>query len=352
MASGATILQRSVTPATPRFLIRAMPVVVTSQAHAPRTQSRFHSQLAPRTLRNKGSDWRPHYYASIINDFLPHARSTETLRISDLEAPHTGIIKLIEMNRPKAKNAISRQLLKDLSHEVEAIHEEKDASQARAVILASAPDDVFCAGADLKERKSMSQGEVQDFLMTLRHTFSRLASSPIPTIAAVSGSALGGGLELALCCHFRVFSDNAVVGLPETRLAIIPGAGGTFRLAQAIGQSRAREMILTGRRFGGLEASLFGLCHRLSPDLGEDSTVEPSELTPDQSNLMAKATALKLAEEIANGGPIAIRAALQAIDGSSQEAENAAYETILQTKDRTEALRAFAEKRKPEFKGE
>lgn len=338
----------------PVFTCRSVRITAAFPVYAPQGQSRWLSQQALRTLRNKSGQLQPADYASLINDALSTAKVTETLRISYLEAAHTGTIKLIEMNRPKAKNAISRQLLKDLSHEVEAIHEEKSASQTRAVIIASAPNDVFCAGADLKERKGMSQEEVQDFLMALRHTFGRLASSPVPTIAAVAGSALGGGLELALCCHFRVFAANAVVGLPETRLAILPGAGGTFRLAQAIGHSRAREMILTGRRVSGIEAEVLGLCHRLTSNLGVegDGGKELTKLPSDLVNVSTKSAALELADEITSGGPIAIRAALQAIAGGSQEAENAAYETILQTKDRTEALSAFAEKRKPEFKGE
>ena len=269
------------------------------------------------------------------------------IRVSHHDAPHCGIIRQLELNRPRANNAINKRLLADLSREIDSIHEESSASQTRALIIASGNNDVFCAGADLKERKTMSEQEVEDFLHSLRHVFTRLATLPVPTIACVSGAALGGGLELALCCDFRVFSESAVVGLPETRLAIIPGGGGTHRLSQAVGLSRAKDLILTGRRVTGEEAHLIGLCHRLVAG----PTEEEQQQGLDQ-NAQAQSEALSLAKEIAGGGPVAIRAALEAVRGGSQEAENAAYKKVLKTQDRTEALAAFAGKRSPEFKGE
>lgn len=271
-----------------------------------------------------------------------------TMRIRYLPAPHTGHITMVELNRTAAKNAISKQLLAELSELVEEIHAEKTASQTRVLIITSALEDVFCAGADLKERKSMSTQEVDDFLGKLRHTFSRLADLPIPSIACISGAALGGGLELALCCHFRVISENAVIGLPETRLGIIPGAGGTYRLAEAVGMSDARSMILTGKRFVGYNQIAKKLAHEYVQRADEDR----DGADPRSTLLLAQAAAFRLAENISRGGPIAIRAALEAIKGGSQEAENAAYEKVLKTKDRTEALNAFAEKRNPVFKGE
>lgn len=181
----------------------------------------------------------------------------------------------------------------------------------------------------------------------LRSTFTELASLPIPTISAISATALGGGLELGLCTTFRVFGSSAIVGLPETRLAIIPGAGGTYRLPALIGANRARDLILTGRRVSGAEAYFLGLCNRLVEILPDE---EKAEGVARQKVLKAS---VQLAKDICEGGPIALREAKRAVDGwqRGEEAENEAYENILTTEDRVEALRAFAEKRKPVFKG-
>lgn len=194
----------------------------------------------------------------------------------------------------------------------------------------------------------MSAQEVGEFLTQLRHTFSRLADLPIPSIACISGAALGGGLELALCCHFRIISENALIGLPETRLGIIPGAGGTYRLAQAIGMSDARSMILTGKRYPGYNPMSRKMAHEFvqRADSDRDGT------DPRSTRMLCEAAAMTLAENISRGGPVAVRAALEAIKGGSQEAENAAYDKVLKTKDRNEALAAFAEKRDARFVGE
>ncbi|PTB66756.1 putative enoyl-CoA hydratase/isomerase family protein [Trichoderma citrinoviride] len=252
---------------------------------------------------------------------------------------------LIQLNRPSAKNAISVQLLQELAAQIEGIHSEDRTSphQTRALVLASALNDVFCAGADLRERRNMTTAETQVFLASLRNTFFRLSSLSIPSIACVSGLALGGGLELALCCNFRVFSSLAVVGLPETRLAIIPGAGGTYRLPKLIGQMHAMDLILTGRRVPAAEAAEMGMCNRLV-------TVEETSSLEDARNMTLEAGIL-LAREITYGGPVAVRAALTALAGMSEEAENAAYETVLETQDRLEALRAFGNGHEPVFVG-
>lgn len=188
----------------------------------------------------------------------------------------------------------------------------------------------------------------RQFLSTLRETFARLASLPIPTISAVSSTAFGGGLELALCTNFRVMSSTAVVGLPETRLAIIPGAGGTYRLPALIGQSRARDLILTGRRVSGEEAYFIGLCDRIVQITEEE---EKGGAGVARGKVFEQA--VELAKTICEGGPIAIRAAMKAVERCAlgQESENDAYDMVLPTEDRMEALRAFGEKRKPEFKG-
>lgn len=187
----------------------------------------------------------------------------------------------------------------------------------------------------------------KEFLTDLRSTFAELASLPIPTITAISATALGGGLELGLCTAFRVFGSSAVVGLPETRLAIIPGAGGTYRLPALIGASRARDLILTGRRVSGPEAYFLGLCDRLVEILPEE---EKSEGVARKKVLDVS---VQLAKDICEGGPVALREAMKAVNGwqRGQDAENEAYQNILVTEDRLEALKAFAEKRKPVFKG-
>ncbi len=188
---------------------------------------------------------------------------------------------------------------------------------------------------------------VQNFLKSLRHTFSRLASLPIPSISAINNSAFGGGLELALCTHFRVLASTATVALPETRLAIIPGGGGTYRLPAIIGPTRARDMILTGRRLQGPEAYFIGLADRLV------EITEDEKDAPGVARGKVLGTAVGLARDICEGGPVAIRAAMQAVDGwkEGEISENRAYEMTLPTEDRVEALKAFAEKRKPAFKG-
>ncbi|RHZ43440.1 uncharacterized protein CDV56_100517 [Aspergillus thermomutatus] len=268
-----------------------------------------------------------------------------TILYSSVEAPHDGQIAIIEMNRPRASNAISRQLLRELDRELDCVYVKASQSQVRAVIIASTDDNVFCAGADLKERSNMSRDETRHFLTELRRVFSKLASLSIPSIACVSGVALGGGLELALCCHLRVFSGNAVVGLPETKLAIIPGAGGTHRLPRVVGQSHALDMILTGRRVKAVEAAQMGLCNRLVFS-GEQDCADLGAV-----RRLTLANALSLAHDICAGGPIAVRAALSALAMANEEAENAAYTSVLGTSDRAEALRAYQAKRSPQYLG-
>ena len=176
---------------------------------------------------------------------------------------------------------------------------------------------------------------------------------PIPTISAVSSLALGGGLELALCTHMRVFASTAQVGLPETRLGIIPGAGGTYRLPAVIGLNRARDLILTGRRVSGAEAYFLGLADRLVeilPEEGQERDGAQQELLKKANDEVLK-EAIKLAADICNGAPIAIRSALNAVTWAREEVENRMYERVVGTEDRNEALAAFKEKRKPHFKG-
>jgi methylglutaconyl-CoA hydratase len=191
------------------------------------------------------------------------------------------------------------------------------------------------------------------FLANLRNTFSTLSALPIPTISAVSSIALGGGLELALCTHMRVFASTAQVGLPETKLGIIPGAGGTYRLPGLIGLGRARDLVLTGRRVSAAEAYFLGIADRLVeviPEEGKEGEDGKKELMKRAGDEVLKG-ALQLAMEICEGGPVAVRSALKAVGYAREEVENQMYDRVVGTEDRNEALKAFREKRKPEFKG-
>ncbi|OOQ91858.1 Methylglutaconyl-CoA hydratase, mitochondrial [Penicillium brasilianum] len=271
----------------------------------------------------------------------------EIIKVQQIPAPGSGHVRVLLLNRPNARNAISRQLLETLSKQVNSIAAENGNGPTRALVVASNVDAAFCAGADLKERAKMTQAETEQFLEKLRGTFKGLAGLQIPTISAISSMALGGGLELALCTHLRVFGSSCTVGLPETRLAIIPGAGGTYRLPALIGPTRARDLILTGRRVSGPESYFIGLCDRLVevlPEEGQQEGVAREKVLRES---------IKLALDICEGGPIALKQALLAVQGSAlgEVAENQAYEGVIETEDRYEALRAFVEKRKPAFRG-
>ncbi|CBF83792.1 hypothetical protein AN2896.2 [Aspergillus nidulans FGSC A4] len=262
-------------------------------------------------------------------------------------APGSGNIRVLLLNRPNARNALSKNLLTSLAQHVNSISAEGGNGPTRALVIGSNADSAFCAGADLKERLHMTKDETNAFLAKLRGTFRDLAALPVPTISAVSSLALGGGLELALCTHLRVFGSNSTVALPETKLAIIPGAGGTYRLPSLIGVNRARDLILTGRRVTGPEAYFIGLCDRLVEILPEEEQKEGAA----REKVLRES--IKLALDICDGGPIAIKQALKAVNGYEQgeAAENEAYDGVVETEDRREALIAFAEKRKPAFRG-
>ncbi|KAG6894539.1 hypothetical protein C0992_005693 [Termitomyces sp. T32_za158] len=189
----------------------------------------------------------------------------------------------------------------------------------------------------------MSQVQVAKFLSDLRDAFGKLENLPMPTIAAIDGPALGGGLELSLACDLRVAGNGVQkIGLPETSLGIIPGAGGTQRITRLLGPSKAKDLIFTARMLTAQEALAWGLVDYVSG--------------PETS---AFDRALTVSEAIAKNAPLALRAAKQAISRSGDLAletgldfERASYETLLRTQDRLEALKAFSEKRRPVFKGE
>lgn len=259
------------------------------------------------------------------------------LRVEKLEGQDAGIARL-GLDRPASKNALGRQLLGEFRSALDALRNDRS---ARVVILHSLVEGVFCAGADLKERAGMTQAEVDSFVKGLRAAFTELEDLPMPTIAVLEGAALGGGLELALACDLRIAGAEAKLGLPETGLAIIPGAGGTQRLPRLIGRSKAKELVFTGRRIGGEDAARLGLADHAVP-AGQ-----------------AMDRALALAREILPNGPIALRAAKAAINGgldmdrdAGLALERACYGQVIPTKDRLEGLAAFREKRKPVYRGE
>ena len=248
-----------------------------------------------------------------------------------------GIVTLT-FNRPKARNAFSRALAGALIEAFDALEHDKS---VRVLVLTGAGDRAFSAGADLKERVTMSEPEVREFVGRLQSTMSRLERMAKPVIAAINGFALGGGLELALACDIRIMSNTAQVGLTETRLGIIPGAGGTQRLPRIVGMAWAKELIFTGRRIGGAEAAQIGLVTHVT---------EPDELLP---------TAHRIAREIVANAPIAVAQAKHAVQMGMQcdletglAIERAAYQVTIPTQDRIEALMAFREKRTPVFRGE
>jgi enoyl-CoA hydratase/carnithine racemase len=212
---------------------------------------------------------------------------------------------------------------------------------ARVVVITGAGEKAFCSGADLKERASLRPDQVRRFIATIRDTFTAIEGLPQPVIAAINGLALGGGTELALACDLRVASDRASLGLPEVRLAIIPGAGGTQRLPRLVGRGRAKELIFTGRRVEAVEAHSIGLVNRVVP----------------AAALMT--STMELAGQMLEAGPVALQQAKRAINQGCEVdlaagllLETAAYEAVLPTRDRQEALAAFREKRKPVYTGE
>ncbi len=244
---------------------------------------------------------------------------------------------ILTLNRPKAMNSFNFDLLYALRDE---LFELQFNNSLRCLIITGAGEKAFCAGADLKERATLSQDEVKKFILTIRGVLSDVHDFPKPVIAAVNGVALGGGTELALASDLRVLSENATMGLTEARLAIIPGGGGTQRLPRIVGVAKAKEMIFTGKRIDAKE----------SLDIGLANTVCKSE------ELMDKC--MEFAQMINQTGPIAVEQAKYAINKGMETdlatglaIESNAYRITIPTEDRVEGLKAFQEKRKPVYKG-
>ncbi|ANU25945.1 enoyl-CoA hydratase-related protein [Planococcus versutus] len=246
-------------------------------------------------------------------------------------------LAFITLNRPESMNAFNYDMLLELGQVVEAIRINPD---IRVVIFTGSGEKAFSVGADLKERKNLTEQHVKRNIFKIGEVFSTIESLPQPTIAMINGFAFGGGMELALACDFRIATDDTLLGLTETSLGIIPGAGGTQRLPRLIGETKALELILTARRLSSVEAFNFGLLTRVTPR---------HELV-DVTGAFADA--------ILANGPIALQQAKFAIKNGMNtdlqtglQIERKAYEITIPTEDRIEALHAFGEKRKPIFKG-
>ncbi len=247
-------------------------------------------------------------------------------------------VSTIMLNRPDAANALSKQLLDELNDALYTIDEKQD---SYCTIITGKGDRAFCAGADLKERKNMTDSEVVQAVRYIGKTVNRVENMRMPVIAAINGAAFGGGLELALACDIRLAAEHVRLGLTETSLAIIPGAGGTQRLPRLIGTGHAKRLIYTAKPIQAEEALQLGIVEEVVP----------------AENLLDEA--MQLAVTIASNGPIALEQAKIAIQtgletdlATGLEIEHLAYQRTIPTKDRQEGLLAFKEKRKPIYTGE
>ncbi|MCB1395958.1 MAG: enoyl-CoA hydratase/isomerase family protein [Rhodobacteraceae bacterium] len=248
-------------------------------------------------------------------------------------------VAVLSLNRPRAANALNTQMGKDLLAVFSALG--LDPGALRCLILTGEGAGAFCAGGDLKERDGMSDPDWQRQHVVFEQAFYAVMDCPIPVIAAVNGAAYGGGAELALACDFVHATASARFALTETRLGIIPGGGGTQTLARAIGARRAKELIFAAAPFSAAEAQEWGMVNTI---------------WPDRESLMSGV--LDLAHKIAGNAPLSVRRAKRAIGlgietdlktGLGLEVE--AYNQLVPTADRIEGVRAFNEKRDPDFSG-
>ncbi len=256
-----------------------------------------------------------------------------------LKETQDGVL-VLTINRPDALNCFNMPLLNLFGETLKEVAFDRS---VRCVVItgSTAGKNAFSTGADLKERAGMTPEQVRLYIQTIRNVFTMVEELPQPVIAAVNGYAFGGGLELALACDIRLASSNAIVGLTETSLAVIPGAGGTQRLPRVVGLARAKEMILRARRISATEGLQYGLFLEV---------VEPDRLM---------SRAIEIANEISANGPVALAQAKFALNKGFEVSlpvglaiESNAYAVTIPTRDRIEGLTAFKEKRKPVYIGE
>jgi len=247
-------------------------------------------------------------------------------------------IQVVTLNRPQSMNALNTQMGEELRH----LFREFDFFQTpdvRALILTGAGERAFCTGADLKERRGMSDEVWRKQHVIFEEAAEAMGRFAVPMIAAVNGFAFGGGCELAMTCDLIVAADSARFGQPEVKRGIMPGLGGTQRLSRRIGPARAKELVLTGEPVEAEQARAWGLANRVGPAGSE------------------RDEALSLAQGVAANGPIAVRQAKRAIDrgynlplATALAYEIEAYNIAVNSEDRTEGVDAFNEKREPQFK--
>ena len=266
----------------------------------------------------------------------------ENQRESD--APSTVVVAvddsnvaMLTLNRPASRNAITHELADDLRRVSLDLTRRRD---VRAVVVTGAGDRAFCAGADLKERRGLSAPDRAAHTSAIETAVEALAALPMPTIAAIRGFALAGGAEIAIACDLRIAATDAVLGFPEVRLGIFPGAGGVLRLPGMVGEGAARDLLFTGRSVSADHALRIGLVDRLTE--------------PDAVLDVARA----IANSIAANAPLAVRAVKRALRESrglpleeARRAVNALRAELDGTDDYEEGLRAFAERRSPRFSG-
>lgn len=255
----------------------------------------------------------------------------------ELVVEHQGSTAWITLNRPGARNALSRDLNLQMQ-ELAASLEERD--EVRAIVITGAGDKVFCAGADLKERRGVSAVETGPYINAIAGAIGGWAESRKPTICAMNGSAYGGGLELALACDFRILVEGAELALTEVRLGIMPGAGGSQRLPRLIGEARAKELVMLGRRISAARALEIGLVHQVVPRAGLRAAVDA------------------LLAELAGCAPLSVKCTKSAIEegygkpiDEALAIERRYYDATLFSEDRDEGLAAFAEGRPPRYQG-
>ncbi len=269
---------------------------------------------------------------------MPYAMSESTTSAAPVAIADNGPVRTITINRPDKLNALNAATL-------DALHAAFDAAAAdprvRVVVLTGAGPKAFVAGADIAEMNSLAPVQGRDFSLRGTRMMRRVERMPKPVIAMVNGFALGGGLELAMCCHLRIAADTAKVGQPEINLGLIPGFGGTQRLLRLAGRAATLELCLTGTPIDAARALQLGIVNRVVP---------AAEL---------EAETMKLADQLANAAPLALRGMIDCINIGGEcgieeglEYESAQFGLMFSTQDMREGTSAFLERRKPVFKGE